>query len=410
MRPIRRCALVLAALAFGIAQAAVAPSLTARHYAEDFDALSRAIESGYAYLDPARGEWSRTRQEWRARAARARTRPEFVAALEGALGRLRDDHVVLSERTEQSPRRVPDDTDVWATFQGGAAVVEAVRTYGDADVAGVRPGHAITRIAGIPTERAVRQVLRGRDSANAAERDWALNHALAGPREGKLAVDVREPRGERTLEIERHAPRAANGPPLIARRMGEDRDLGYIRVKAGLDDPRLPEQFDAALDHLKGTRALILDLREVGDASSHDGTRAILGRFAARPSAWQARQPPGARLVLDTVSPRGTHYGAPIVVLADRWTAGEGEALAAGLTAVANARLVGTRMAGLRGELREARLPHSGIVVRYPGEKVFHVDGTPRERLRPHVPVYLAAPNGGPGDPILYQALKLLEK
>jgi hypothetical protein len=77
---------------------------------------------------------------------------------------------------------------------------------------------------------------------------------------------------------------------------------------------------------------------------------------------------------------------------------------------VANARLVGTRMAGLRGELREARLPHSGIVVRYPGEKVFHVDGTPRERLRPHVPVDLAAPNGGPGDPILYQALKLLEK
>jgi hypothetical protein len=37
------------------------------------------------------------------------------------------------------------------------------------------------------------------------------------------------------------------------------------------------------------------------------------------------------------------------------------------------------------------------------------VDGTPREALRPSVEVDLAAPSGGPGDPILYQALKLLE-
>jgi carboxyl-terminal processing protease len=99
-----------------------------------------------------------------------------------------------------------------------------------------------------------------------------------------------------------------------------------------------------------------------------------------------------------------------MVVLVDRWTAGEGEALAAGLQAAAGARLVGTRMAGLRGELREVTLPHSRIVVHFPARKTFHVDATPREQLRPEFEVDLAAPSGGPGDPILYQALKLLEK
>jgi hypothetical protein len=94
----------------------------------------------------------------------------------------------------------------------------------------------------------------------------------------------------------------------------------------------------------------------------------------------------------------------------DRWTAGDGEALAAGLAAVAGARLVGTRMAGMRGELREVRLPHSGIAVRFPAERLLHVDGTPREALRPAIEVDLAAPAGGPGDPILYQALKLFER
>ena len=54
--------------------------------------------------------------------------------------------------------------------------------------------------------------------------------------------------------------------------------------------------------------------------------------------------------------------------------------------------------------------PHSGLVVSYPAERTFLVDGTPREQLRPHVAIDLAAPSGGPGDPILYQALKLLER
>ena len=114
--------------------------------------------------------------------------------------------------------------------------------------------------------------------------------------------------------------------------------------------------------------------------------------------------------ITDTVSPANGGYRAPVVVLVDRWTAGDGEALAGGLAAVAKARLVGTPMAGLRGELQETMLRHSGIRVRYPGERVLHVDGTPRERLRPAIEVDLAAPNGGPGDPILYQALKMLEK
>ena len=98
-----------------------------------------------------------------------------------------------------------------------------------------------------------------------------------------------------------------------------------------------------------------------------------------------------------------------MVVLVDRWTAAEGEAVANGLAAVANARVVGTRMTGLRGELREERLPHSHIAVSYPAARVFLVSGERREAMVPEALVDLAQPQGGPGDPILYQALKLLE-
>jgi carboxyl-terminal processing protease len=192
--------------------------------------------------------------------------------------------------------------------------------------------------------------------------------------------------------------------------MGEDRDLGYIRIKAPLTDPTLPAQFDAALDYLKDTRALILDLREVGPSGSRDAARGIIGRFVEAEAPWQVRETRAGARMVDTVAPRGIAYRAPVVVLVDRWTAGEGEALGMGMNAAAKARLVGTPMAGLRGELAEARLPNSGIRVRFPAQRTFHPDGTPRELLKPSVPVDLAAPQGGPGDPILYQALKLLER
>jgi hypothetical protein len=66
-------------------------------------------------------------------------------------------------------------------------------------------------------------------------------------------------------------------------------------------------------------------------------------------------------------------------------------------------------MAGVRGDAREVRLPGSGIVAHFPASRVFHPDGTPREAVRPTLPVDIVSPSGGPGDPILYQALKHLE-
>jgi len=246
--------------------------------------------------------------------------------------------------------------------------------------------------------------------AGPAARDWALRQVLAGPRTGTLNLELRGGSGTRRVEVERRDAAPANGPPILSRRIGMERDLGYLRIKAPLDDPQLVKHFDAALTMLRGTRAMILDLREVTGGASHAVTVAILGRFTAAAAPWQVREGVGRKRETDVVQPRGIPYLEPMVVLVDRWTAGEGEALAAGLAAVAKARLLGTPMAGLRGELREVRLPHSGIVARFPAEKVLMPDGTPRERVLPSVPVDLVGPQAGPGDPILYRALKLLEK
>lgn len=387
---------------------AQSPTLSPRQHGEDFDAMWHAIDSGYAYFERDRTAWRRARDRWRPKAKRARDRGEFVASLEGALAELGDDHVSLSEVSRGAPRRLATETDIWARWRDGAAVVEAVRTFGDADVAGLRPGHVITKIQGVDIERAMVERSRGQ-AMNAASRDRALMQLLAGPRIGSFTLEVRGGKG--ALEIERRNDLAANGQALVARRVGDDRDLGYIRIRNSSAGARLVEQFDGALGALGNTRALIVDLRETSGPVSRAATLAILGRFVESEAAWESREPRGKPRVSVTVTPRGSPaYRAAVVVLVNRWTAGEAEALAAGLHVAAGARLVGTPMAGLRGGLRDVKLAHSGLVVGFPGEKSYLPDGTPREALLPQVPVDLAAPSGGPGDPILYQALKLLEK
>jgi carboxyl-terminal processing protease len=391
--------------------AATAPAVDAAagaHEArEDFDALWSAIDSRYAYIGERRAAWKRARDAFRRQATAAASRDELAQVMERMLAALRDDRVLLSPRAPLSPRRVPQETDVWALWKDGAAIVESVRVAGDADYAGVRPGEIVGRIDSVPVAEAVARHLGDARDASARDRDWALRHLLAGPRHGTLALDLGGPEA-RHVDIERNGRAPAAQPPLLARRMGEERDIGYVRLKTPADE-RLADHFGAALEQLAGTRALMLDLRDATEGL-RPVTLGVLARLARRTGAWQLRVSRSGHRIEDRVAAARDPYRGPLVVLVDRWTAGEGEALAAGLVAVADARLVGTPMARLRGELHEVRLRHSGIVVRFPGEKVLHVDGTPREMLQPAVAIDPAAPSGGPGDPILYQALKLLEK
>jgi carboxyl-terminal processing protease len=266
------------------------------------------------------------------------------------------------------------------------------------------------RIDGEAIDAAVRR--RVGDDASAERRDRALRELLAGPRFGTVRLEVSDGARTHTLAIARAAALPPGGEPILARRMGEHRDLGYIRLReAGGNEP-LVRDLDAAITHLRGTRGLIFDLRESKGPAKRTETEAILARFAPAGTPWQSRETRAHRRTVDRVPEghRSPPYGAPIVVLTDRWTQGEAEALAAGLHEAAHARIVGTPAAGLRGDLRAVTLPRSGIVLRFPAERAFVLDGTPRERLRPEIPVDLAHPSGGPGDPILYQALKAFER
>jgi hypothetical protein len=104
------------------------------------------------------------------------------------------------------------------------------------------------------------------------------------------------------------------------------------------------------------------------------------------------------RIWVEHVAPRGPFaYTQPVVVLVGRWTASMGEGLAIGLDGMARARVIGSPMAGLQGALYDVRIP---------AERLYHVDGTPREAW---APALRPDPPGNPeDDPALDAALELL--
>lgn len=84
-----------------------------------------------------------------------------------------------------------------------------------------------------------------------------------------------------------------------------------------------------------------------------------------------------------------------------------GEGTAIGLRAAAGATIVGTPMAGLRGAIESFDVPCFGISLRIPVERLYEVNGTPRELAKPDVLVTEEDLAAAQGDAILNRALML---
>ncbi len=406
---------LLAAAASG--QAAPAPPLTHQQYVEDFDFFWETVRDNYGYFSRKQTDWPQVRTRYRAQADTVRSRRAFVRLLENALAELYDNHAGLGTNRLDSRRLVPTGTDVWATFVNGQAVVQQVRAGYGAEQAGVRPGCVIEAVDGVPVGTAVRPWLgQCLGTPGPEARNFALGQLLAGNHVVPRTWTVRAGRRTFTARPDVPTPLLETTPYaglLQGRRIGE---VGYLKINNSLGDNRLIATFDSALTALRDTRGLVLDLRETPSGGNTTVARAIMGRFIEQEMPYQRHELPNEeaetgipRRWLELVAPRGPRYAQPVVVLVGRWTGSMGEGLAIGFEALRRATVVGTEMAQLNGAIYSFKLPHSGIGFSFPVERLYRVDGQPREVFRPAVYVDLQAvgqKSSSETDPVLQAGLE----
>jgi len=249
--------------------------------------------------------------------------------------------------------------------------------------------------------------------ATPAARDWALRAVLAGRHNARRLLQLRAAGGTRIVELPAADQFRETAPVLAASELRPG--IGYIRVNDSLGDSALVAAFDRALAGFRDHRGLILDLRRTPSGGNSSVARGMLGRFVAREQPYQKHVLPSEerdtgirRSWLELVSPRGEFtYAGRVVVIVNRWTGSMGEGLAIGFDATHAATIVGTPMAGLVGATMQVRLPRTGIGINVPTERLYHVNGTPRETFQPSVPVDVAAADPGQ-DPFLAAALHVL--
>lgn len=381
---------------------------------QDYDEFCRFISEEYAYFDIKKTQWDSVSAAYRVRAAAATDKAALVSVLESALGELYDHHAHLGMSNKTSPRLVPSGAEAWAAWDGDAAMIVEVRAESAAARAGLRAGMQVVSInsqviAAATREREPRFLGKPDEEA----RSWALQSTLAGLQDGKpIRLSVLSRGQTQTIE---YVPLSSHAvKPLSFKQL--DGGIGYIKFNNSLGDTPTIQAFDEALHILKNTKGLVLDLRDTPSGGTTLVARGIMGRMVHTPAPYQAheliaevRSTGIRRRWMEYVMPRGEIYTAPVVILVGRWTGSMSEGLAIGLNAARGAKVVGTPMARLLGALGEITLPASGIIVRIPTEKLYHVNGTPREAFVP-CPVVGTGEPGTAKDETLRAGLVILLK
>jgi carboxyl-terminal processing protease len=386
-------------------------------FRQDFDTAWHAVADHYAYFDAKSTAWADIPKLYADDLERVTTRDQFVALLERVVDELYDPHAQLNVNLATSPRLVPSGTDLWAEWRDGKAVITDVRDGSDAQLAGVKPNDVVVSIDKVPITGAVDARLgRSYPHSAAPARDWGLRAVLAGRHNQPRRLELRQGKTNRTVNLaarDQYGGQSAAGPVSHSQIAP---GIGYVRFNDSLGDDSTIVAFDRALGDLRDTRSLILDLRDTPSGGNSTVARGILGRFVRRELPYQRHEQPAEerdtgirRAWLELVSPRGPTYTQPVAVLVGHWTGSMGEGIAIGFDATGAGTVVGTAMAGLLGATDHIALPHTGIGLNLPTERLYHVDGTPREVFQPKMPVDATRQNSGE-DPFVAAARRVLAR
>ncbi len=347
---------------------------------QDFDEAWQTLADRYCYFDEKTTDWARVRSLYRPQVEAARSMPDFTRILADVVRELYDPHTRLGDMPMDAPRNPPFDLLVNPTSQG-ARVLSLAEGMAAAQ-GGIEVGDLILAVDGVPVaERAAALSPRCLRQLDAAATAYAMNAAVAGrrgqPRRLMVAGrgEVFLPLGDRPSE------------PTLSWRM-ERANIGVIRISSFAEQSSV-EEFDTALEQLRDTKGLILDVRDNGGGDTAVA-RPIMGRFITetRPYALMRRRE-GTGLGpfwTEVVEPRGPFtYEKPVVVLCDRWSGSMAEGFPMGMRAIRGARVVGQPMMQLGAGVFPLRLDRTGLTLFYSAEPVYDIHRQPRSDFRPDV-------------------------
>ena len=355
-------------------------------YAADARSIERLVNEDYAYLDRFEGGRMPMSDTLRAESEQVDSRDELVRYAERALTALADHHAITGSSLADSWALVPSYSDLWVEPD---FTISAVREGSPAEQAGVRAGDRLVAVGTVPIARAVEAFWSDLGMPVTEERaGYAARVLAAGRRNAPRHLTVARGGDVRQLELPNlYFLQLLDRPVLGASE--QDGSL-VIRFNDSLGHDATIAAFDIVMERARPGQPIVLDLTDTASGGNTSVARAIMSWFVDKPTSYQMhtlpaeeRQSGVARQWIEQVLPRpGKHHDGPVTVRVGRWTGSMGEGLALGFDAI-GAKVEGGPMAGLLGAIYDYKLEQSGLTIKFPVERLFHVDGTPREAFVP---------------------------
>lgn len=386
---------------------------TQKQYREDFDYFWTTINDNYCYFQKKQIDWNSLKPIYSKQIDTVTSRNSFVTIIEKAFYELYDHHCSLRTNTPLSRRLVPTGTDIWAEYKNGKPVIVEVRKGFGAEKVGIKAGMEIVALNDVPVGDAIQLFLA--HTVNDESKSFALRLLLAGNHIAKRKITLRTSSGIVNFFPDQDGMMLEHidYPEMVeAKAFGT---IGYIKINNFLYDNALIPKFDSVLNSQLQKKAIIIDLRETPSGGNTAVARAILGRFISKEHFYQKhelyaeeKETGIKRSWQEIVSPRGITYSRPLVIIADHWTGSISEGITIAFDGMKRATIIGTQLARLNGAVESFMMPNTKIGFNFTTERLYHINGTPREFYNPTIVVDVSAQQPG-NDMILNTALNFLK-
>lgn len=252
----------------------------------DVDFICTKVRQHYYYFQERAIYWDEACQRARSEAQSLTSRQGSLNVLERLLDDLYDLHVSLDTNNLHSPRLT---SDLWFDVRKDGYVVTAIRPSSGAAEAGITIGDILIRFNGLtPEDLARSRIHSGLDFISEQRRLWAVNAAIAGRRDAPGNIKVRRDGDIFTFSLS--DPDVQLPEPPISFEILQDK-VGYIRFNDSLGEEETVPAFHTALETMKDTKDLILDMRSTPSGGDTSIAEPILGRFFKTDTAYQITVP-----------------------------------------------------------------------------------------------------------------------
>ena len=354
---------------------------------EDLNKILANIQDNYIYLKEKDVDLNCIKEKYTKKIDSIETKEDIILFFEYLLDEFYDSHLTLNTNIESSFRL---NSPIHSKIKNGKTIITNVWQNQIENLTENIIGAEILEFNGekfgividrFPTECC--------NKKNEKVREWIGNKILAGRYNEPRNLVLKLLNGK-VIKLNLDNLKVKKYNALLSIKIVDS--IGIITINNSLGNNFLITEFDKALDSLKNTKGLIIDLRNTVSGGNSYVARGIMSRFIEKDQPYQKHQvideswddqPKVKRSWIEYVSPRGKQYKEPIVILVGKWTGSMGEGLAIGFEGMKRAEIVGTEMEQLAGAIYNFSFKNQKFSFQLSTEKLFHINGTPREKYIP---------------------------